>query len=73
MHFELVPRYRMDLPGLRPLAAAKGHYDDLSLTRKRKLWLSRGGHLEEVADRLRTIARGAIIAQGHSGMYVTDV
>ncbi len=73
MHFELVPRYRMDLPGLRPLAAAKGHYDDLSLTRKRKLWLSRGGHLEEVADRLRTIARGAIIAQGQSGMYVTDV
>ncbi len=73
MHFELIPRYRMDLPGLRPLAAAKGHYDDLSLTRKRKLWQSRGGHLEEVAGRLRTIARGAIIAQGQSGMYVTDV
>ncbi|MCK5415715.1 MAG: HTH domain-containing protein, partial [Thermoplasmata archaeon] len=73
LHFELIPRYRMDLPGLRPLAAAKGHYDDLSLTRKRKLWQSRCGHLEEVADRLRTIARGAFIAQGQSGLYVTEV
>ena len=73
LHFDLIPRYRMDLPGLRPIAAAKGHYDDLSLTKKRKLWQSRGGHLEEVADRLRTIARGTIISQGQVGMFVTDV
>jgi len=73
LHFDLIPRYRMDLPGLRPLAAAKGHYDDLSLTRKRKLWQSRGGHLEEVAGRLRTIAKGIIVTQGQKGIFVTDV
>jgi len=73
LHFELIPRYRMDLPGLRPIAAAKSHYDDLSLTRKRKLWQSRSGHLEEVAERLRTIARAAILAQGRTGIFVTNV
>jgi diadenosine tetraphosphate (Ap4A) HIT family hydrolase/biotin operon repressor len=72
LHFDLIPRYRMDVPGLRPIAAARGHYDDLSLSRKRRLWQSRKGHLEEVADRLRDAARRVLASHGQVVARVTE-
>ncbi len=72
LHFDLIPRYRMDVPGLRPIAAAKGHYDDLSLSRKRRLWQSRKEHLEEVTDRLRSVARRVIATQGQTTTHITE-
>lgn len=72
LHFDLVPRYRMDLPGLRPLASTKAHYDDLSLSRKRRLWKDRSKHLEEVATGLRAAARTLLSGQGPAGMQVSD-
>ncbi len=71
LHFDLVPRYRMDLPGLRPLASSRAHYDDLSLVRKRRLWLTRREHLEDVANRLRSVARKVIGRAGTSVMSVS--
>jgi Mn-dependent DtxR family transcriptional regulator/diadenosine tetraphosphate (Ap4A) HIT family hydrolase len=71
LHFDLVPRYRMDLPGLRPLASSKAYYDDLSLTRKRKLWKARRGHLEEVSGKLRDAAERVLAARGAPGVRVT--
>lgn len=72
LHFDLIPRYRMDLPGLRPLASAKAHYDDLSLVRKRRLWKGRIAHLEEVADKLRNAARRILATRGSMEMSITE-
>ena len=72
LHFDLIPKYRMDLPGMRPLASSKAYYDDLSLSRKRKLWQGRREHLEEVADKLRTAARRVIVTKGIPGLRVTE-
>jgi diadenosine tetraphosphate (Ap4A) HIT family hydrolase len=71
LHFDLVPRYRMDLPGLRPIASSKAYYDDLSLTRKRKLWKARREHLEEVAGNLRGVAHRVLASRGVPGVRVT--
>ena len=71
LHFDLVPRYRMDLPGLRPVASSRAYYDDLSLSRKRKLWKARRKHLEEVAGVLREAARGIIASRSLPGLRVT--
>jgi diadenosine tetraphosphate (Ap4A) HIT family hydrolase/biotin operon repressor len=71
LHFDLIPRYRMDLPGLRPIASSKAYYDDLSLNRKRKLWTARHMHLEEVAGKLRGIAHRVLAARGAPGVVVT--
>jgi len=71
LHFDLIPRYRMDLPGLRPIASSKAYYDDLSLSRKRKLWKARKGHLEEVAGKLRDRAHRVLAARGVPGVRVT--
>jgi diadenosine tetraphosphate (Ap4A) HIT family hydrolase len=71
LHFDLVPRYRMDLPGLRPIASSRAYYDDLSLTRKRKLWKARRGHLQEVAAHLRGIADRLLASRSVHGMRVT--
>ncbi|UCC92598.1 MAG: HTH domain-containing protein [Thermoplasmata archaeon] len=71
LHFDLVPRYRMDLPGLRPIASSKAYYDDLSLSRKRKLWMARCEHLEEVANHLRTAAHKVLASRGAPGLRVT--
>jgi Mn-dependent DtxR family transcriptional regulator/diadenosine tetraphosphate (Ap4A) HIT family hydrolase len=70
LHFDLIPRYRMDLPGIRPLASARAHYDDLSLVRKRRLWDQRKKHLEEVANRLRGLASNIIRNKGVSEVKV---
>jgi len=71
LHFDLIPRYRMDLPGLRPIASSKAYYDDLSLGRKRKLWKARKGHLEEVTGNLRKAAHKVLAARGVPGVTVT--
>jgi diadenosine tetraphosphate (Ap4A) HIT family hydrolase/biotin operon repressor len=71
LHFDLVPRYRMDLPGLRPIASSKAYYDDLSLGRKRKLWKARKDHLEEVAGTLRNAAHKVLAARGVPGVIVS--
>ena len=73
LHFDLVPRYRMDLPGLRPIASSRAYYDDLSLTRKRKLWKARRDHLQEVAVKLRGIATRLLATRSVHGMRVTDL
>jgi Mn-dependent DtxR family transcriptional regulator len=73
LHFDLIPRYRMDLPGLRPLASSKAFYDDMSLARKRRLWQERQKHLDEVADKLRAAARGILPSRGPTGMTVTEL
>lgn len=73
LHFDLVPRYRMDLPGLRPIASSKAYYDDLSLSRKRKLWKARRDHLEEVAQKLREVSHRVLVARGVPGVRVTGV
>jgi Mn-dependent DtxR family transcriptional regulator/diadenosine tetraphosphate (Ap4A) HIT family hydrolase len=72
LHFDLIPRYRMDLPGLRPLASARAFYDDLSLVRKRRLWETRREHLEDVGDRLRKAARTIISSKGPAGLVVSE-
>jgi Mn-dependent DtxR family transcriptional regulator/diadenosine tetraphosphate (Ap4A) HIT family hydrolase len=71
LHFDLVPRYRMDLPGLRPIASSKAYYDDLSLSRKRKLWKARREHLEEVGGKLRAASHKVLAAKGIPGIRVT--
>jgi Mn-dependent DtxR family transcriptional regulator/diadenosine tetraphosphate (Ap4A) HIT family hydrolase len=71
LHFDLVPRYRMDLPGLRPVASSRAYYDDLSLSRKRKLWKARRTHLQEVAGKLRDIAKGVLASRTVPGVRVT--
>jgi diadenosine tetraphosphate (Ap4A) HIT family hydrolase len=71
LHFDLIPRYRMDLPGLRPLASSRAYYDDLSLVRKRRLWETRKKHLEEVANRLRSVAARVLATRGAAGTRVT--
>jgi Mn-dependent DtxR family transcriptional regulator/diadenosine tetraphosphate (Ap4A) HIT family hydrolase len=71
LHFDLIPRYRMDLPGLRPIASSKAYYDDLSLSRKRKLWKARGEHLEEVAGNLRSAAHKVLASRGVPGVRVS--
>jgi Mn-dependent DtxR family transcriptional regulator/diadenosine tetraphosphate (Ap4A) HIT family hydrolase len=71
LHFDLVPRYRMDLPGLRPIASSRAYYDDLSLSRKRRLWKARRHHLEEVAGQLRKVASGILAARNAHGVHVT--
>nr|NIP36679.1 HTH domain-containing protein [Thermoplasmata archaeon]NIS13823.1 HTH domain-containing protein [Thermoplasmata archaeon]NIS21670.1 HTH domain-containing protein [Thermoplasmata archaeon]NIT79265.1 HTH domain-containing protein [Thermoplasmata archaeon]NIU50702.1 HTH domain-containing protein [Thermoplasmata archaeon] len=71
LHFDLVPRYRMDLPGLRPVASSRAYYDDLSLTKKRKLWKARRLHLEEVAAKLRESAHRILTARSAPGVVVT--
>ncbi len=71
LHFDLVPRYRMDLPGLRPVASSRAYYDDLSLTRKRKLWKARRLHFEEVATTLRKSASRILAARSAPGVHVT--
>jgi Mn-dependent DtxR family transcriptional regulator/diadenosine tetraphosphate (Ap4A) HIT family hydrolase len=71
LHFDLVPRYRMDLPGLRPIAASRAYYDDLSLTRKRKLWKTRRDHLQEVAVKLREVANRVLATHSVPGVRVT--
>ena len=69
--FELVPRYRMDLPGIRPLASARSHYDDLSLARKRRLWEVRREHMQDIASSLREAAARVIRARGAQGVVVS--
>ena len=71
LHFDLIPRYRMDLPGLRPLASSRAFYDDLSLVRKRRLWETRRRHLEEVADKLRSVASRVLASRAVDGTRVT--
>ena len=71
LHFDLIPRYRMDLPGLRPLASSRAFYDDLSLVRKRRLWETRRRHLEEVADKLRSVASRVLASRAVAGTRVT--
>lgn len=71
LHFDLIPKYRMDLPGMRPLASSKAYYDDLSLSKKRKLWKSRREHLEEVAGNLRDSARHVLATKGGPGLRVS--
>lgn len=73
LHFDLVPRYRMELPGLRPIASSRAYYDDLSLSRKRKLWKARQAHLEEVAGDLRKASRKVLAARGAPGVRVSGV
>ena len=73
LHFDLVPRYRMDLPGLRPIASSKAYYDDLSLSRKRKLWKARRAHLEEVSGKLREVSHRVLAARGAPGVRVSGV
>jgi diadenosine tetraphosphate (Ap4A) HIT family hydrolase len=72
LHFDLVPRYRMDLPGLRPVASSRAYYDDLSLSRKRKLWKARRAHLQEVAGQLRGIAKRMLASRSVPGVKVTE-
>ncbi len=72
LHFDLVPRYRMDLPGLRPIASSRSYYDDLSLSRKRRLWKTRRHHLEEVAGQLRKAAQGILAVRHAPGVRVTE-
>jgi Mn-dependent DtxR family transcriptional regulator/diadenosine tetraphosphate (Ap4A) HIT family hydrolase len=71
LHFDLVPRYRMDLPGLRPIASSRAYYDDMSLSRKRKLWKARRQHLEEVAGQLREAATRVLASRSAPGVRVT--
>jgi Mn-dependent DtxR family transcriptional regulator/diadenosine tetraphosphate (Ap4A) HIT family hydrolase len=70
--FDLVPRYRMDLPGIRPLASARSHYDDLSLARKRRLWEVRREHMQEIAAALRGAATRVIRARAVPGVVVSE-
>jgi diadenosine tetraphosphate (Ap4A) HIT family hydrolase len=72
LHFDLVPRYRMDLPGLRPIASSRAYYDDLSLARKRRLWKARREHLQEVAGQLREIARRVLGSRSVPGLRITE-
>ena len=70
--FDLVPRYRMDLPGIRSLASVRSHYDDLSLARKRRLWQERRDHMQEVASRLREAAAQILRAHPLQGVTVSE-
>jgi Mn-dependent DtxR family transcriptional regulator/diadenosine tetraphosphate (Ap4A) HIT family hydrolase len=71
LHLDLIPRYRMDLPGLRPLASSRAFYDDLSLVRKRRLWETRRRHLEEVANKLRSVSSRVLATRSATGTRVT--
>jgi Mn-dependent DtxR family transcriptional regulator/diadenosine tetraphosphate (Ap4A) HIT family hydrolase len=70
--FDLVPRYRMDLPGIRPLASTRSHYDDLSLARKRRLWEVRREHMQDIAAALREAATRVIRARALPGVVVSE-
>lgn len=70
--FDLIPRYRLDLPGVRPLASIRSHYDDLSLVRKRKLWEARREHLQEVAGRLREAAVTVLRLRSVQGVSASE-
>jgi len=70
--FDLVPRYRMDLPGIRSLASVRSHYDDLSLARKRRLWEERRDHMQEVATRLREAAARILRSHPVQGVTLSD-
>jgi Mn-dependent DtxR family transcriptional regulator/diadenosine tetraphosphate (Ap4A) HIT family hydrolase len=70
--FDLIPRYRLDLPGVRPLASIRSHYDDLSLVRKRKLWEVRREHLQEIAGRLREAATSVLRLRAVQGVNVSE-
>jgi len=70
--FDLVPRYRMDLPGIRPLASTRSHYDDLSLARKRRLWEVRREHMQGIAAALREAATRVIRARALPGVVVSE-
>jgi len=72
LHFDLVPRYRMDLPGLRPVSSTRSYYDDLSLSKKRRLWKARREHLQEVAQKLRGVARVNPTLRGTPGVRITE-
>jgi hypothetical protein len=62
----------MDLPGLRPVASSRAYYDDLSLSRKRKLWKARRAHIQEVAGKLREIARRVLASRSAPGVRVSE-
>lgn len=72
LHFDLVPRYRLDLPGLRPISSTRSYYDDLSLSKKRRLWKARREHLEEVANKLRDVARVSPSLRSAPGVRITE-